>query len=180
MINEPGLAHAVLYNPRQLNRETLKAIFTARRGLLDRLVQDLQAKRPNHYLIVGPRGMGKTTLLRRVGIAIEEDAKLAKRLLPLTFPEEQYNVGSLGEFYLNCLDALADYLDKHEDAAGAQKVDALVQALRKRPEAELVEETEAALVRYAKSMKRQFVLLVDNLSIIIDRLSDKEKWRLRE
>jgi len=180
MTNDPGLTNAVLHNPRQLNRETLKAIFTARRGLLDRLVKDLHAKRPTHELIVGPRGMGKTTLLRRLGIAIEEDPVLAKRLLPLTFPEEQYNVGSLGEFYLNCLDALADYFDKHDDPAGAQKLDALVQELRKHPEAELVEESEAALVRQAKSMKRQLVLLVDNLSIIIERLSDKEKWRLRE
>src|SRR5450631_1083089 len=137
MTNDPGLSNAVLYNPRQLNRETLKAIFTARRGLLDRLVNDLHAKRPTHQLIVGPRGMGKTTLLRRIGIAIEEDPKLTKRLLPLTFPEEQYNVGSLGEFYLNCLDALADYLDKHDDSAGAQRLDALVQELRKHPEPEL-------------------------------------------
>jgi tetratricopeptide (TPR) repeat protein len=180
MTDDAGLTNAVLYNPRQLNRETLKAIFTARRPLLDRLVEDLRAKRPTHQLLVGPRGMGKTTLLRRLGIAIEEDAALAKRLLPLTFPEEQYNVGSLGEFYLNCLDALADYLDKHADAAGAQKLDDLVQELRQHPEAELVEETETALVQLAKKMKRQFVLLVDNLSIIIDRLSDREKWRLRE
>ncbi len=180
MTSDPGLTNAVLYNPRQLSRETLKAIFTARRGLLDRLVEDLHAKRPTHQLIVGPRGMGKTTLLRRVGIAIEDDPKLAKRLLPLTFPEEQYNVGSLGEFYLNCLDALADYFDKHNDPVSAQKLDTLVQELRRRPEAELVEDTEAALVRQAKTLKRQFVLLVDNLSIILDRLSDKEKWRLRE
>ena len=179
MNDDPGLANAVLYNPRQLRRETLKAIFTARRGLLDRFVQDLHAKRPSHQLIVGPRGMGKTTLLRRIGIAIEDEPKLAKRLLPLTFPEEQYNVGSLGEFYLNCLDALADYLD-NRDPVGARKLDALVQELRKHPEAELVDESEAALIHHAKSMKRQFVLLVDNLSIIIDRLSDKEKWRLRE
>src|SRR3954464_11860372 len=95
MTSDQGLTTAVLYNPRQLDRETLKAIFTARRGLLDRLIQDLHAKRPTHQLIVGPRGMGKTSLLRRLGIAIEEDAKLKKRLVPLTFPEEQYNVGSL-------------------------------------------------------------------------------------
>lgn len=180
MVEDQAIAHAALYNPRQLNRETLKAIFTARRGLLDRLVNDLRADRPTHHLIVGGRGMGKTSLLRRIGIAIEEDARLIKRLLPLTFPEEQYNVGSLGEFYLNCLDAFADYLDKHGDAAGARKVDAVVQQLRNQPDAQLVDDAEEALVRHAKLMKRQFVLLVDNLSIIVDRLSEKEKWRLRE
>src|ERR1700674_5689890 len=110
MTNDSGLTNAVLHNPRQLSRETLRAIFTARRGLLDRLVQDLHAKRPTPQFIVGPRGIGKTLLLCRLAIAIEEDATLAKRLMPLTFPEEQFNVGSLGEFYLNCLDALADHL----------------------------------------------------------------------
>src|SRR5690242_8761586 len=102
-----------IYNPDQLRKEELIAYFIARRPLLDRIVEDLrQGDAAQHHLLIGTRGMGKTTLLKRIGFAIEDDAALAAEWLPLTFPEEQYNVTSLSDLYLNCIDALSDALEK--------------------------------------------------------------------
>ena len=50
--------------------------------------------------------MGKTSLLRRIGMGVRDNPQLAAKLLPLSFREEQYNVHTLHAFWCNCLDAL--------------------------------------------------------------------------
>ena len=56
-----------VYNPDLLSKEELLAQFVARCDLLDHLMADLRRRDfEQHQLIVGHRGMGKTTLLRRI------------------------------------------------------------------------------------------------------------------
>src|SRR5262245_7403928 len=129
--NEP-LPSLAVYNPALLKKEDLIAQFVARRPLLDRLVVELRRSGKNghqHHLIIGSRGSGKTTLLRRFRYAIEDDAELSTRYVPLVFPEEQYNVSRLSDLWVNCLDALSDMLERKNrgDEAGAldQRIDKL-------------------------------------------------------
>jgi len=77
--------------------------------------------------------MGKTTLLRRIALAVADDPKLAADWIPLTFPEEQYTVSTLADLWMNVLDALADRLERQEATpdqsagldAGIQEIEAL-------------------------------------------------------
>ena len=59
-----------LYNPGRMTDAEIVAAFIARRSQFDRIVADLAAEsatsRAQHHLIVGQRGMGKTTLLVRL------------------------------------------------------------------------------------------------------------------
>ena len=86
------------YNPRLWNANEVRAYYVARPALLERIVDDLKREdannHPQHRLIVGLRGMGKSTLLRRIAVAVEDDVQLNASWLPLSFPEEQYNVAS--------------------------------------------------------------------------------------
>ncbi len=176
---EAGLQRPALYNPALWSRAEVRAYFIARQALLDRLLDDFrrekQGTRPQHRLILGQRGMGKSTLLRRLAIGVEDDPELAGQWLPLIFPEEQYNVATLADFWLNCLDALADVLEARGDAAAVQAIDAEVERLdRKDGEGAL-----QALLRAAGKLKRRLLLLVDNIDLILERLKDKD-WVLRE
>jgi predicted AAA+ superfamily ATPase len=127
---ELHLHRPALYNPALWSRQEAKDYYVARRGLLDRLVDDLRREqpgtRPQNRLILGLRGMGKSTLLRRLAIAVEDDAALHAQWLPLTFPEEQYNVASLADFWRNCLDALGDLLESRGDSVTVEKIDQAV------------------------------------------------------
>lgn len=168
-----------LYNPRLWNANEVRAYYVARPALLDRIVADLKREdagnRPQHRLIVGLRGMGKSTLLRRLAIAVEDDAQLNAAWLPLSFPEEQYNVASLSDFWLNCLDALSDLLESRGQATESAKLDAEVEQLdRKDGEGAL-----AALLGAAGTMQRRLLLLVDNIDLVFDRIKG-EDWKLRE
>lgn len=168
-----------LYNPRLWNANEVRAYYVARPTLLDRIVEDLkregQGSHPQHRLIVGLRGMGKSTLLRRLAVAVEDDAALNAAWLPLSFPEEQYNVANLSDFWLNCLDALSDLLESRGKAEESAKLDAEVERIdRKDGEGALT-----ALLRAAATMKRRLLLLVDNIDLVFDRIKN-EDWKLRE
>ena len=65
--------------------------------------------------------------MRRLAFAIEDDPQLSALWLPLVFPEEQYNVKSLGDFWLNCADALSDALDRMGDLGAAEALDKKVE-----------------------------------------------------
>src|SRR5947199_10524592 len=99
------LPPSALYNQTRLGDDDFVAHFVARHDVLDALVRRLRAtgKKDSglHHLLIGPRGMGKTSLLRRLAIAVNRDEALAARYVPLSFREEQYNVLSHGEFCRN-------------------------------------------------------------------------------
>lgn len=168
-----------LYNPRLWNANEVRAYYVARPSLLDRIVDDLRREgadnHPQHRLIVGLRGMGKSTLLRRIAVSVEDDAKLNATWLPLSFPEEQYNIASLSDFWLNCLDALSDLLESRGEKDASDRLDAEVEQIdRKDGEGALT-----ALLRAAATQKRRLLLLVDNIDLVFDRIKD-EDWKLRE
>jgi tetratricopeptide (TPR) repeat protein len=171
-----------VYNPDLLAKHELVSLFVARRPLLDRLVRDLHDETSGvaqHHLIVGRRGMGKTTLLRRLRYAIEDDPSLDARFVALVFPEEQYNVASLSDFWLNCVDALADALESRgrREAAAIDEQIAEIAAI--------VNETErrasalSLLLGIADRIARRLVLLVDNLDLVFARFA-QDDWTLRE
>ena len=168
-----------LYNPRLWNANEVRAYYVARPALLERIVDDLKREdannHPQHRLIVGLRGMGKSTLLRRIAVAVEDDVQLNASWLPLSFPEEQYNVASLSDFWLNCLDALSDLLESRGQVAESNELDADVEQIdRKDGEGAL-----GALLRTAGTLQRRLLLLVDNVDLVFERIKT-EDWKLRE
>lgn len=182
-MNSPSLPYSykspALYNPRLWNAKEVRAYYVARPAVLDRIIDDLKREdagsHPQHRLVVGLRGMGKSTLLRRVAVAVEDDVKLNAAWLPLSFPEEQYNVASLSDFWLNCLDALSDLLESRGQVAESQRLDAEVEQLdRKDGEGAL-----GALLRAAGTLQRRLLLLVDNIDLVFERIKS-EDWKLRD
>lgn len=177
------LGGTALYNPHLLSKEELVSLFVVRRSLLDRLLQAIAGsspgQAPQHDLLVGQRGMGKTMFLRRLRFAVEDDPELSRHWLPLTFPEEQYNVARLSDFWLNCVDALSDVLESGEGQEAAQILDAEAEVLRDLAEGERAQASLALLVRGATDAGRRLVLLVDNVDLVFERIK-AQGWALRE
>ncbi len=173
------LKRPALYNPGLWSVAEVRAYYIARSSLLNRLLDDIRREtpgsQPQHRLIVGQRGMGKSTLLRRLAIGMEDDAHLESQWLPLVFPEEQYNVASLADFWLNCLDALGDLQEARGDNAQAAAIDAEVESLDRGDSDGALQ----ALLRNASKLQRRLLLLVDNIDLILDRIKTQD-WALRE
>ena len=176
------LLSLAVYNPAILDDTDFLTGFVARRdlaaALLARLGEIAPSGQAKHHLILGQRGMGKTSLLRRLALGVREDAALAAVLLPLTFREEQYNVHNLHTFWLNCLDALGDYFEKTGQADKADAIDRDIAMLMR---GDIDVEGAAALEvfkRWAKREGRRPLLLLDNIDFILDGL-EAQHWSLR-
>jgi tetratricopeptide (TPR) repeat protein len=176
------LINLAVYNPAILDDADFLAGFVARQdlaaSLLARLGEITPRGQAKHHLILGQRGMGKTSLLRRLALGVREDAALAAVLLPLTFREEQYNVHNLHTFWLNCLDALGDYFEKTGQTEKADEIDRDTASLMR---GDIDVEGSAALdvfKRWAKRESRRPLLLLDNIDFILDGL-EAQHWSLR-
>lgn len=172
-----------IYNPDLLGKDELVRGFVARRDVLRLFVDDLRRVTGGggvqHHLLVGQRGMGKTTLLRRLRYAVDDEPALRKAWLPLIFPEEQYEVAHLSDFYLNCIDALSDALEMRGSPDAARTLDRAVESLPDRPEEARAERALDLLIHTAKRLRVRLLLLLDNIDLLLHRLSDHH-WTLRE
>jgi len=174
-----GLA---VYNPAILSDAAFLASFVARGDLVERLLGRLAEigadGLASHHLILGQRGMGKTSILRRLAIGVRDTPALSTVLLPLSFREEQYNVHNLHVFWCNCLDALGDWFERTgqpEQAAAVDREVALLTGGKPDPEGD---EALEVFRRWVRQEGRRPLLLLDNLDIILAGLS-RQQWSLR-
>ncbi len=177
------LLELAVYNPAILDDASFLNGFAARQDLAERLLQRLGETTADglatHHLILGQRGLGKTSLLRRLALGVRDDPRLAAVLLPLLFREEQYNVHNLHVLWLNCLDALGDWFERTGQPEPAAALDRDVARLAQGPTDD--PEGTAALEtfqRWTRELGRRPLLLLDNLDIILNGLA-KQQWSLR-
>ena len=158
-----------LYNPAQLSPDELKASFIARRETLEELLRVIRDEKPGrpcqHFLLIGPRGMGKTTLGLRLLLSLKDDSELAASWQPVAFDEESYGIGDLADFWLTALDHLARATDESRwsDRADALRVD------ESDPERQAVY-ARAALRDFCQESGKRLVLFVENLDVIFGQL----------
>jgi len=179
----------LLYNPQLQDDDTVKKLFVVRQKqfelLLNRILQENENSIPQHHLIIGQRGMGKTMLLKRMEVELHEE-QYRRRFIPLLYREEQYNVKDLAEFWLNTLDALADSLQAEKyPAQMVADIDKTIMELSRKPPKIISEEAYKYLTDICRDLNRRPVLLIDNIGLIFGRLDNgkgakTEQWILRK
>jgi Flp pilus assembly protein TadD len=179
-----SLSQIGLYNPRRQNSELSERLFVVRQKQFQMLMEELDGEKdnsiPQHHIIIAQRGMGKTTLLNRIAIELHKPA-YNSRFIPLAFPEEQYNITNLGDFWLNCLDALADSLELEQyDEKEVKRIDEQVKELSMYKGSEkTATEAYEFLIGFCGNIKRRPVLLIDNIGILFNKLGKNNQHNLR-
>ncbi|MEN0005462.1 MAG: tetratricopeptide repeat protein, partial [Bacteroidota bacterium] len=171
---------ATIYNPQNQSKEQLIDAFVVRIPLFKRLFKELKessTERPDqHYLIIGKRGMGKTTLLLRLCYEIQNDPELNTKLLPLVFNEEEYSVNRLFKFWERILELL--------EAQGNYSINAEQLIEEYSEQYEDNDEYEKALFQLVKAtiqtQPKKLVLFIDNVGQMFDRFKKYESHRLRK
>ena len=175
------------FNPGSQKEADFLAGFIARHDVLQFFLAQLRNTRDGqaakHHLVIAPRGYGKTSLLRRIKIAVREEAEFNARYIPLSFREEQHNVISLDLFWRNCLQSLLEA--REDEQASTEELDELDKLwLKYAPRSELKRDAQdgepayAAFFAHCKMLGRRPVLLIDNLDTLLAGL-DTHDWGLR-
>ena len=170
------------YNPGFLSDDELVASFCIRTSefeLIIEMLRDCTGNSNPHQIVIGPRGSGKTSLLLRVAAEVRRDADLAQGFFPIVFAEESYEVGTAGEFWLECLARLADQAPHREDAPNLHRTFEDLRTIG--DDQALGERCLASLLDFSDHEGKRLVLLVENLNMMFRDITDRDMgWRLRK
>jgi len=177
------MAELYKWTPALQKPEDLQKLLVGRDSFVKRLLQAIaearEGKSVQHFLLIGPRGIGKTHLLlllyHTVKGAIRWDGafqNLSQSWEPILLSEDQYGVGSLTDLFIEILKQLKEPDEK------LQRLRAHLQGIRLPGEAEREMILEYLLQRRSKTGKR-LLLLLDNIHMILDSFSEEDQGRLR-
>jgi len=165
------------YTPDEMAEDEFLSRFVVRNYEFHEIFDDIKSMDFNvanqHYIIIGQRGQGKTTLLRKIMLEVNKDEKLSKFLLPVKFAEEQYQIRSLCRLW----EEIADYLQTiHED-----EFEDMLDNFEEHFEDDDYElKCFSYLEAVLKSKNRKLLLLIDNIDELLGKLKEKEQRQLRE
>ena len=168
------------YNPQNAPPDELKKTFTARKELLSVIIDEItnlrKSKSNQHYLIIGPRGIGKTNLLQLIYLNIKEDDKLSNSFMPLQFAEEEYSIGNLRDFLEKMIEILI------EESYSIEAEECLEQLESENDDKIASDRAIELLKNQSRIEKKKFIVFVDNLDLILDeQFKDKmETKKLRD
>jgi len=183
------------FNPNQSTPETIKGTFTGRKQILetilDNIADNVSRTHNQHILLTGPRGIGKTHLLRMISIKVEENISLSKKWLVLQLAEEEYHgVANLRDFIERTLQAFQDRVDDPQPLPAelnkSEIKDSIIGTLEKWKTSTDDDQALDDYLQYWKSFcqreERKLLLLVDNIDQIIASRSweNIEEQKLRK
>ena len=163
-----------LYNPAQLSEDELNASFIARHDTLDELLLLLKEQKAGspcqHVLLIGPRGMGKTTLGLRFLYAISTTPELNETWQPVVFHEESYAICDISDFWLTALHHLSRATG---DTRWSERAEALLED--EQNPSRLAVYARAALTDFCQSTAKRLIFLVENIDTIFAQFSDEQE-----
>ncbi len=159
------------YNPQNAPAEELLATFTAREMLLESILKEIKkqtkAKTNQHYLYIGPRGVGKTNFLKMIYLNTKSDEEINEKWLPVQFAEEEYSINNLRELLEKILEILIE--EVHDDALSL-----FYENIKDDNKDEVIQEKIIETLKaYLKRNSRKLIALIDNLDLILsDQFND--------
>lgn len=165
------------YNPAFLSTDELVKSFVVRLADLELVVETVRhntGESNNHVLIIGPRGVGKTTLVLRAVAEVRRDTALSQRWCPIVFGEDSYEACSPGEFWLEALFHLA------ESTKLERWRRTYLELRSEQDETRLRQRALAQLMDFADEQGKRMLLVVENLNVILgQQIAGEDAWVLR-
>jgi uncharacterized protein len=102
------------YRPQQIEAKYLEAILVGREPLVGDIMTFLKdfkkSSSKNNYLIIGPRGIGKTFLTCIIENRINNNKELKEQWIAVIFSEESYGIKSFADLLIEALNLLSSEL----------------------------------------------------------------------
>jgi uncharacterized protein len=162
------------YSPENMSEDILRKLFVGREKLLEDLVKEIgnaaENKTPRFYLMVGPRGIGKSHFLTLLYYEIEH--KLPSLLIPVKLAEEEYSVYRASDLFVRILE---EYFEKYSKGTPEDISD--IMSLEQ--EDEILYAAVEKLKQISKQDGKRFIIFVENLHELFKQLEKEELQKLR-
>ena len=162
------------YSPENMSEDILRKLFVGREKQLENLVKEIgnaaKNKTPRFYLIVGPRGIGKSHFLTLLYYEIEH--KLSSLLIPVKLAEEEYSVYRASDLFVRILE---EYFEKYSKGTPEDISD----ILSLEQEDEILHAAVEKLKQISKQDGKRFIIFVENLHELFKQLEKEELHKLR-
>ena len=153
------------YSPENMSEDILRKLFVSREELLESLVKEIRDASkngtPRFYLMVGPRGIGKSHFLTLLYYEIE---KKVTSLIPIKLAEEEYSIYRASDFFLRILE------ENSVDVSDVLSLD---------NENEILHASLDKLKQISKRDGKNFILFIENLHELFKQLDKDELHILR-
>jgi len=165
------------YRPQRTSPEHLEVISVAREGLLQKILTQYNKWQPGasrqHYLLIGPRGIGKTHVLCLIAHRIQIQPKLDKKLTPIIFAEEFYGITRVSDLLVDALRILSE-------ETGDNDITQVYQNVRYDDDNDRVTDLSLdSLRRFHKSSGKGILFMIENINRILERqIKDKSQIHL--
>ncbi len=173
------------YNPRKKSHEQLKKslVGSDRIDILKSIKKELSLKKGDkpkqHWMIVGPRGMGKSHLLTLLYYTIKSNKKLNSQWIPILFPEELRMANNLPKFLERALKEIAlEIKEEYEDVA--KELDLRIEGIRKVVISERAEYLFSILSWIHQVTGKYCLFITENLQHLLGKkINEIEQKKLR-
>lgn len=154
------------YSPENMSEDILRKLFVGREKLLESMVTEIENaaknKTPRFYLMVGPRGIGKSHFLTLLYYEINN--KFPSLLIPVKLAEEEYSVYRASDLFLRILE---EYSEDTSDILSLKEEDEILHAAVEK------------LKQISKQDGKRFIIFVENLHELFKQLEKEELHKLR-
>ena len=154
------------YSPENMDEAVLRKLFVGREGQLESIFSEIETfarkNSPRFYLIVGPRGIGKSHFLSLLYYDIK--SKLDSLLIPVKLAEEEYSIFRASDLFLRILEETK--VDVSDILSLEKEDDILYAAIEK-------------LKQVSKQENKRYIIFAENLHELFKQLEKEEVQKLR-
>jgi tetratricopeptide (TPR) repeat protein len=162
------------YNPRKKPSQELEKSLVGkdRWDVLNNILQELtigDGEGPKqHWMIVGPRGIGKSHLMTLLYHKINENRKLSKLWIPILFPENLRMAGNLTRFLERAVNEILIEFDQEKNPI-SHEMKQKIQKIRKVPLQERADYLFSILSWVHRKAGKHILLITENLQQLLGK-----------
>ena len=173
------------YNPRKKDYQQLDSslVGAARRDFLNTIIKELSLKSDEspkqHWLVVGPRGIGKSHLLTLLYHKVKLSPELSRLWIPVLFPEETRMESNLAKFLERAVNEIIHELHEN-DLNTAEAIRDKIARTKTLPAQERDEYLFSVLAWITEATGKYILFITENLQHLLGKkLSLLEQKKLR-